>query len=66
MDEKIKELNQKPFVHYDYYVLFSQFLIQKREFAVVNGSGYILTVEKDVYLDYLEKTKNPSERELCI
>ncbi|WP_165038279.1 hypothetical protein [Enterococcus sp. ZJ1622] len=64
MDEKMKELNQKPFVHYDYYVLFSQFLTQKSEFAVVNGSGYILTVEKDIYLDYLEKMKNPSDEEL--
>lgn len=64
MDERMEALNQKPFVHYDYYVLFSQFLTQKRDFAVVNGSGYILTVEKDVYLDYLEKMKNPSEEEL--
>ncbi|ENZ5655572.1 hypothetical protein ACGWN7_002808 [Enterococcus hirae] len=64
VDEKMKKLNQKPFVHYDYYVLFSQFLTQKSEFAVVNGSGYILTVEKDVYLDYLEKMKNSSEEEL--
>lgn len=64
IDEKMKELNQKPFVHYDYYILFSQFLTQKSDFAVVNGSGYILTVEKDIYLNYLEKIKNPSEEEL--
>ena len=54
MEERMEELNQKQYNHFDYYLLFAQFLTDETELALVFGNGYMLTVPQ-LFLDEYKK-----------
>lgn len=58
MEERIEELNQKKYNHFDYYVLFAQFLTAETELALVFGNGYFLTVPQSFLDEYKKEVAN--------
>lgn len=66
MEERMEELNQKKYNHFDYYLLFAQFLTAETELALVFGNGYMLTVPQSFFDEYKKEVAslkdNNSER----
>lgn len=58
MEERMEELNQKQYNHFDYYLLFAQFLTDETELALVFGNGYMLTVPQSFLDEYKKKIAN--------
>ncbi|EPM6861572.1 hypothetical protein ACTPGT_002522 [Enterococcus hirae] len=59
MEEIMEELNQKQYNHFDYYLLFAQFLTDETELALVFGNGYMLTVPQSFLDEYKKEIANP-------
>ncbi|ENZ5598786.1 hypothetical protein ACGWY2_001094 [Enterococcus hirae] len=55
----MEELNQKQYNHFDYYLLFAQFLTDETELALVFGNGYMLTVPQSFLDEYKKEIANP-------
>ncbi|EMF0298911.1 hypothetical protein ACJZQ5_002328 [Enterococcus hirae] len=58
MEERMEELNQKQYNHFDYYLLFAQFLTDETELALVFGNGYMLTVPQSFLDEYKKEIAN--------
>ncbi|EGP4915325.1 hypothetical protein [Enterococcus faecium] len=58
MEERMEELNQKQYNHFDYYLLFAQFLTDETEQALVFGNGYMLTVPQSFLDEYKKEIAN--------
>ncbi|MDL4889280.1 hypothetical protein [Enterococcus hirae] len=58
MEERMEELNQKQYNHFDYYLLFAQFLTDETELALVFGNGYMLTVPQSFLYEYKKEIAN--------
>ena len=58
MEERMEELNQKQYNHFDYYLLFAQFLTDDTELALVFGNGYMLTVPQSFLDEYKKEIAN--------
>jgi hypothetical protein len=58
MEERMEELNQKQYNHFDYYLLFGQFLTDETELALVFGNGYMLTVPQSFLDEYKKEIAN--------
>ncbi|MGP5394457.1 hypothetical protein ACTXLQ_12945 [Enterococcus hirae] len=58
MEERMEELNQKQYNHFDYYLLFAQFLTDETELALVLGNGYMLTVPQSFLDEYKKEIAN--------